>query len=38
MDYRARSIGGQLTLEPGLRGGTVVCCSVPRVQSKEANG
>jgi signal transduction histidine kinase len=27
MDYRARSIGGRLTLEPALRGGTVVCCT-----------
>lgn len=29
MDYRARSIGGTLSLGPGQHGGTEVCCCVP---------
>ncbi len=30
MDYRARTLGGTLTVAPRRRGGTIVCCCVPR--------
>jgi signal transduction histidine kinase len=30
MDYRARSIGGTFSFGPGARGGTAICCCVPR--------
>ena len=29
MEYRARMIGGLLTLSPGPGGGTVLTCSIP---------
>jgi len=29
MDYRARSIGGRFSFEPGAQGGTLVSCCVP---------
>ena len=29
MDYRARSLGGSLELQPGPRRGTTICCCVP---------
>ena len=30
MEYRARTIGGKLDIGPGRRGGTLVCCCIPR--------
>jgi signal transduction histidine kinase len=37
MDYRARSIGGQLHLDRGPRSGTVVSCRVPRARPRNPN-
>jgi len=36
MHYRARMIGGSLTIRPGPRGGTLVQCSVHQPQAKHA--
>lgn len=35
MDYRARTIGGTLTIEPGAGRGTVVTCAFPRQRARE---
>jgi len=37
MDFRARSIGGRLSMEPGAKGGTIISCLVPRREPKTAN-
>jgi len=38
MDFRARMIGGQLTLKPAPGGGTVVRCKVPKNNKSNREG